>query len=166
MQSVAIQTQVYLVILMLSNHNPPSQEKSYCTEKFICRRWFRPFGLYLGIKASSHKKPPTNEVLEQEFQAMKTDKKLIPDTAELSARLGLTERQIQHWLRRRKLHGMSESTFRIKFGGGCLILPGSASTQNQSQFRLRLTLFPVDAGTRPPRTVVSETSLRLFQDYF
>jgi len=71
----------------------------------VMRRWFRPLGLYLGIKPSSHKKPPTNEVLEQEFQALKTDKKFTPDTAELSARLGLTERQIQSWLRRRKLHG-------------------------------------------------------------
>jgi len=76
----------------------------------VMRRWFRPLGLYLGIKPSSHKKPPTNEVLELEFQAMKTDKKFIPDTAGLSARLGLTERQIQHWLRRRKLHGITTPT--------------------------------------------------------
>ena len=36
----------------------------------------------------------------------------------------------------------------------------SNSIQFQSQFRLRLALFPVDPATHP------ETTLRLFQDYF
>jgi len=92
----------------------------------VMRRWFRPLGLYLGIKPSSHKKPPTNEVLEQEFQAMKTDKKFTPDTAGLSARLGLTERQIQSWLRRRKLHGKPSTMDKFcETGWRCLYYSGA-----------------------------------------
>ena len=47
-----------------------------------------------------------------------------------------------------------------------LVLPSSASTQFQFQFRPRTALFLACAATHPFVTVVSETNSRLFQDYF
>ena len=86
--------QMYIVV--------ESFPKSYLS---LCRHWFKPLGLYLGIKPSNHKKPPTNEVLEQEFQAMRKDKKFVSDKVLLSAKLGMTERQVDYWLKQRKLYG-------------------------------------------------------------
>lgn len=76
----------------------------------VMRHWFKPLGLYLGIKHSNHKKPPTNEVLEQEFHTMRKDKKFVPDKVLLSAKLGMTERQVDYWLKRRKLYGTTTPT--------------------------------------------------------
>jgi len=72
------------------------------------KRIFLPLGKMLGIKASQHKKPPTNEVLEAEFQRLKSSrgqngKYQGPSYAPLSASLGMSDRQIDFWLKKRKL---------------------------------------------------------------
>jgi len=74
--------------------------------RVICERyWFKPLALSLGLKATKHKSPPTNDVLEKEFQLLKSKKITKINTAKLSLELGMKERQIDYWLKRRRLHG-------------------------------------------------------------
>jgi hypothetical protein len=42
---------------------------------YFSRYCFRPLGLAFGIKDSKHSKPPSNDVLEAEFQRAKKEKK-------------------------------------------------------------------------------------------
>jgi len=92
----------------------------------VMRQWFRPLGLYLGIKASSHKKPPTNEILEKEFLKMKKDKYFVPDKTTLSTKLGLSVRQIDYWLKRRKLYGKPSTMDKFcETGWRCLYYSGA-----------------------------------------
>ena len=78
--------------------------------KLVCyRSWFKPLGLYLGIKNSSRQKPATNEVLELEFRKMTQSSSV--SLPELSSQLGMTERQIEIWLKRRKMFGILETFF-------------------------------------------------------
>ena len=69
------------------------------------RNWFEPLGSYLGIKYSVHKKPSTNDLLEAEYKKITKDKQYLPNLQSLSEQLNTSDRQIQIWLRRRKLHG-------------------------------------------------------------
>ena len=87
----------------------PGQDIS--TRKHVSyRSWFKPLGLYLGIKNSSRQKPATNEVLELEFSKMSQTNQQAQSTSvplpELSSQLGMTERQIEIWLKRRKMFGI------------------------------------------------------------
>ena len=78
------------------------------------RSWFKPLGLYLGIKNSRRQKVATNEVLELEFSKMSQTSQAQSSSvplAELSSQLGMTERQIEIWLKRRKMFGILETFF-------------------------------------------------------
>ena len=74
--------------------------------KIFYRNWFQPLGSFLGIKCSVHRKPPTNEVLEAEFNKMAKDKLHVLNYQSLSKQIDMSERQIQVWLRNRKVYGL------------------------------------------------------------
>lgn len=61
---------------------------------------FRPFGIWLGIRPSVHRSPSPNPILERNF----LDKKLTDDRiAALAQECGMTTRQVERWIRKRKL---------------------------------------------------------------
>lgn len=61
---------------------------------------FRPLGIAMGLRATPHRKPPTNEVLEAGYRQSKTlDQKRLTVFAK---ELGLSERQVERWWRMRK----------------------------------------------------------------
>jgi len=70
-------------------------------ERFI----FKPLGVSLGIKDSKHPRPATNTVLEQEYTLAKNNKSYEINIDELSSQLGIRRRQIEYWLKRRRLYG-------------------------------------------------------------
>ena len=69
------------------------------------RNWFQPLGTYFGIKYSVHKRPVTNEMLEAEYNKIRSDKNYDPSLESLSQQLDMSQRQIQVWIRKRKLFG-------------------------------------------------------------
>jgi len=74
--------------------------------RILCERyWFKPMGLSLGLKASKHKKPPTNDILEKEYQLLRSKKITKINSQKLAVELEMTERQVDYWLKRRRLHG-------------------------------------------------------------
>ena len=61
-----------------------------------------------------HRKPPTNDVLEAEFHKLAKDKLHVLNFQSLSEQIDMSERQIQVWLRNRKVYGMfSVQLFRL-----------------------------------------------------
>lgn len=70
-------------------------------ERFV----FRPVGVSLGLRPSRRRKAPTNDVLEAAFnKSVSSDTRLDhSDVQELSVQLGMTVRQVERWLRMRKL---------------------------------------------------------------
>ena len=60
-----------------------------------------------------HRKPPTNDVLEAEFHTMAKDKLHVPNYQTLSEQMDMSERQIQVWLRYRKVYGISTAQLRL-----------------------------------------------------
>jgi len=69
------------------------------------KNWFQPLGAYLGIKYSVHKRPATNEVLEAEYNKIRSDKNYDPSLESLSQQIDMSQRQIEVWIRKRKLYG-------------------------------------------------------------
>jgi len=72
---------------------------------FCEKNFFKPLGMALGIKDSKHLKPSTNDVLEKEFHLMEKSREYSINFSQLSRQLNMTERQIQYWLKKRKLYG-------------------------------------------------------------
>jgi len=72
---------------------------------FFERRLFKPLGISLGLKATKHKNPPTNDVLEKEYQLLKSKKINKINSSKLALELGMGERQVDYWIKRRRLHG-------------------------------------------------------------
>jgi len=72
---------------------------------YVMKNWFQPLGNFLGIKCSVHRKPPTNDVLEAEFNKMTKDKLHVLNYNALTEQIDMSERQIQVWLRNRKSFG-------------------------------------------------------------
>jgi len=77
------------------------------------RHLFKPLGLSLGIKDSKHVSPAPHPVLEREFNASRRDKQHVIDLQKLSADLKMSRRQIEYWLKRRRLQG--KPTTLVKF---------------------------------------------------
>jgi hypothetical protein len=73
----------------------------YVFERYI----FKPLGLAFGIKDSKHAKPSTNSVLENQFNLSKRTKSYQIDIPKLAVELNMRERQIEYWLKRRRLYG-------------------------------------------------------------
>jgi len=73
--------------------------------QFCEKNFFKPLGIAFGIKDSKHLKPSTNDVLEKEFHLMEKSREYSINFSQLSRQLNMTERQIQYWLKRRKLYG-------------------------------------------------------------
>jgi len=69
----------------------------------VMKRWIKPLGLHWGLKDSTHKRPPDNEVLEDVHKSLRSSEK--PDLHQLSQQLAISERRIQRWLKQRKLFG-------------------------------------------------------------
>ena len=69
------------------------------------RYLFQPFGIYLGLKAKPHRPPSTNTVLEESYKrSLETKQKITDaDVSRLAGELGMTTRQIERWLRRRRV---------------------------------------------------------------
>ena len=61
-----------------------------------------------------HRKPPTNDVLEAEFHKLAKDKLHVLNFKSLSEQIDMSERQIQVWLRNRKVYGMFSCSDLIK----------------------------------------------------
>lgn len=59
----------------------------------------------MGIKYSVHKRPATNEVLEAEYNKIRSDKNYDPSLESLSQQIDMSQRQIEVWIRKRKLYG-------------------------------------------------------------
>jgi len=72
---------------------------------FFERYCFKPLGITLGLKQSKHKRPPTNDVLENEYQLLKSKKIDKINSLKVGSKLGMTERQVDYWLKRRRLQG-------------------------------------------------------------
>ena len=86
----------YFFVLSIDEHPPINLN---------FRNWFQPLGTYLGIKYSVHKRPATNEMLEAEYNKIRSDKNYDPSLESLSQQLDMSHRQIQVWIRKRKLFG-------------------------------------------------------------
>lgn len=70
---------------------------------FFERSIFRPFGVFLGLRASKRRPAPTNDVLEEAFTSSKNKVFNQETLLELSSKLGMTVRQVERWLRKRRL---------------------------------------------------------------
>ena len=79
------------------------------------RYLFRPFGVYLGLKAKPRRPPSTNTVLEESYKrSLETKRKISDaDVSRLAGELGMSSRQIERWLRRRRM--MNRPTTLNKF---------------------------------------------------
>ena len=69
------------------------------------RYLFRPFGVYLGLRAKPHRPPSTNTVLEDFYRKSTSSKQKISDAdvGQLADKLGMKTRQIERWIRRRRV---------------------------------------------------------------
>jgi len=65
------------------------------------RYLFRPFGVYLGLRAKPHRPPSTNTVLEDFYRKSTSSKQKISDAdvGQLAEKLGMKARQIERWIR-------------------------------------------------------------------
>lgn len=96
----------------------------------------RPFGIAMKLRSAPHKKAPQNDVLEEVF----SERKNLSDTQikEKALELSMTERQVERWLRQRKLQDrpttlekFSETGWRcfyysLMFGYGMAVLWGKS----------------------------------------
>ena len=82
--------------------------------QYSSRNWFQPLGSFLGIKFSVHRKPPTNDVLEAEFNKMAKNNLHVLNYNALTEQIDMSERQIQVWLRIRKSYGLFDALIDIK----------------------------------------------------
>ena len=68
---------------------------------FFTQHVVRPMGIAMGLRQSSHKRAPYNELLESVFsQRRGLSGKQIEKFA---TQLGMSEREVERWLRKRKL---------------------------------------------------------------
>ena len=75
-----------------------------CVIYIFRRYWFRPFGLYLGLRDTKHHRAPTNDILEEKFEDHGYKARIEhAEVRALSAQLGMTERAVERWFRKRKL---------------------------------------------------------------
>lgn len=77
--------------------------------QYLERKVFRPLGLFLGIRDSKHPKPPGNDILEKEYNKTVENKLYTINTLQLSVDLNMTERQVQYWLKRKRLYGKANT---------------------------------------------------------
>lgn len=68
-------------------------------EKFVFRR----LGLHLGLKPL--RRVPTNNVLEEAFQLVAAKKMPKINSQEMADKLGVPQRQVDYWIKRRKAQG-------------------------------------------------------------
>jgi len=67
------------------------------------RHFFRPFGIFLGLRATKRQPAATNDVLEECYETGKGKIPRADSLTSLSQQLGMTVRQVERWFRIRRM---------------------------------------------------------------